>query len=280
MGVYFIGGSMRTGTNLLQRILCGAPTAHERLEEAGFLTGMMENYVAQVGQHPQRTLQYFESMEAVHLFQRRQLLDFFSQVRRRHPEARDLILKKPELTRTFPELAQLLPEARFVVMIRDPRDTLASMISVGRKQAEAGKVSLLTRIGRDIPRLCAHFNSFYERLWPALTRPEIARRTFLMRYEDLVSEPARAVGDLARFTGLALSPDALADQGEKADTGPTPYRTELTGGEISAQRVARYKAELSREEQAQVTSALRELCVAFKYPLERGPEGADASLPA
>ena len=36
MGVYFIGGSMRTGTNLLQRILCGAPTAHERLEEAGF----------------------------------------------------------------------------------------------------------------------------------------------------------------------------------------------------------------------------------------------------
>src|SRR3546814_20373507 len=69
------------------------------------------------------------------------------------PEA--LVLKSPELSTYFPHAADLFPEARFVISVRDPKDTIASMIEVGERHRRSGLNSFLAAPGRnsnDLPK--------------------------------------------------------------------------------------------------------------------------------
>src|SRR3546814_5975830 len=67
------------------------------------------------------------------------------------PEA--LVLKSPELSTYFPHAADLFPEARFVISVRDPKDTIASMIEVGERHRRSGVNSFLAAAGRNIDAL-------------------------------------------------------------------------------------------------------------------------------
>ena len=72
-----------------------------------------------------------------------------------------LVLKNPEMTPLFAEVRELVYEARFLVVIRDPRDTIASILEVAKKQAQAGQTSNFTNIGRDMRRLSQLYNAYY-----------------------------------------------------------------------------------------------------------------------
>src|SRR3546814_15733803 len=84
-----------------------------------------------------------------------------------------LVLKSPELATYFPHAAVLLPAARFVISVRDPKDTIASMIEVGEKHRQRRANSFLAGAGR---RINAHFPAsrmFFLPVFKHLHTPEI-----------------------------------------------------------------------------------------------------------
>jgi hypothetical protein len=90
----------------------------------------------------------------------------------------------------FAPLARAYPDARFVVIQRDPRAVMASMSALAKKDPsqKAHTLSFLRHW-----RKYAAFISHY------LSHPLLAGRMHLLKYEDLVSEPEKSVLGLCEF---------------------------------------------------------------------------------
>lgn len=106
--------------------------------------------------------------------------------------------KTPRNEREAGALLRAFPEARFVHLVREPGATLASLLEI-RRRAGLGDADRALR-ARDIAR------SF----GLALSNPRrLGDRYLVLRFEDLVSRPDRAVERVATFLGIAPD-DVLA----------------------------------------------------------------------
>jgi hypothetical protein len=89
-----------------------------------------------------------------------------------------LAIKDPLLTPHFHHLAEMLPEARFLVATRDPRDAVLSRLDVARRLAGAPPTS------EDIEEACSQYNFCYEGILSHLS--SFDERLMFVRYEQLV----------------------------------------------------------------------------------------------
>lgn len=261
----FVGGAQRSGTTLLQRLLCQDPRANPMLGEAKYLRNLLAAYRQACLNFEAETCFYFPDRDALRLFHVGIVEQLLARTRSLYPGTGALVLKEPHLTLYFPELAELLARARFLLIVRDPRDAVASMIRVGERLAAGGADDVFVRLfaGRDMAALGRHYLSFY---MPALSAAALAGRLLLLRYEDLVADPGAVVARAAAFAGLdahAIDP-ARRDEGEALEARrQSPYKrawlTDLDAAPVSAERIGAYRGVLSEQE----ARALGTACAAF-----------------
>lgn len=252
----FIGGGMRTGTTLLQRILCSTPGTNPLIAECQYLTAVMDQYAGMNAGFDVFLADYFESPQAFAVHVRARVEEVLRITAERYRPARVLVLKSPELTRHFAKLAAWFPPARFIVMLRDPRDAIASMLDVAERHRESGQPSALAGYGRDMAKFVALFRSYYKPL--ARDWDRLRERMLLVRYEDLVQDPDAALRLLAGFTGIELGSRHLApNQGrvskQFAKSGQRNvfvrgFVTPLYSETLQASRVGRHRERLSADE--------------------------------
>jgi hypothetical protein len=101
-------------------------------------------------------------------------------------------------------LARAYPRAKFIVIMRDPRAVVASMHKLAEKDAtqRAHTLSYL-RHWRKCAAFCTHYDSL----------PLLSGRFQVVRYEDLVSEPARTARVLCDFLSLEFVPGMEQTEG-------------------------------------------------------------------
>ncbi|MGH2698219.1 MAG: sulfotransferase family protein, partial [Actinomycetota bacterium] len=106
-------------------------------------------------------------------------------------------------------IARVIPDSRFVVAVRDPRDILASK--------KVRRAAIWTDKYRREERAYKSLIKSYDPVWDALSWRAAARagvaaeqahpdRVMTIRYEDLVSQPTAVVGSLCDFLGLDFKP--------------------------------------------------------------------------
>lgn len=273
MTTFFIGGCMRTGTTLLNSILCSDTATNPVIGEVQYLTHLMQHY--RWGQRNFRLYlkDTFEDGEDFKTFTGDWLKDYLRRTQERWQPCQHLVLKNPELVHYFPGLSQLAEGAKFFLTVRDPRDTVVSMRAVASKQRDKGISSTLTKMNDDARQLSRHYLSYYHRLLQG-DLDILQSCLFLVRYEDLVTQTGQVVEQMRDFTGLALADYDPGSEWERsaedydqrrADPDRAPWTTELHGKAVSDSQIGKFREILSPEDIAIIEEECQAVMRPFKY---------------
>ena len=270
---------MRTGTTLLTSILSSDPSTNTMIAEVQYLAQMLGSYRWGKNYFAEFLSDTFETPDDFKQFNRQYVGDYLKRTRDRFSPCEHLVLKTPRMTRLFPEVFELIDNVRFVVIIRDPRDTITSMMEVARKQRDAGQRIILDISRMDLKSMIIDYRSSYEWLFRNdLT--DLKRATMLLRYEDLVLNFSDTVGKISQFTDLRLTdfdPNANWQRTtidyEQVRNNPilAPWGTEVWGKPVSSERIGRFRARLTHDQVAFIEYECANLLRHFGYQATTGP---------
>jgi hypothetical protein len=185
--------------------------------------------------------------------------------------------KTPENVLSFMDLAELLPEAHFVHVVRDPRGVVNSLLKVGRRARRKGL--------RSAPQTASlrgaieHTRKCVRAGFAAAAKTP--HRIHTLVYEKLVSAPEQETRALCAFLGMEWSdqmirPSAHRFPGEWALTvgsdevwyTPEEYRRDPESGSVET-----WRDELTRLQQAAITRAFGDMSEYQRlgYVLEASP---------
>lgn len=254
MAWIFVGGSQRSGTSLLQQLLCQPPLTNPYVYECAYLHRLVAAYEDVRNNFSRNHQCYFNGEEGFRTFHSLLVRAFLEHSIRHLNAESHLVLKEPHLTALWPYLYELVPDAIFLMIVRDPRDTIASMVTVGEKQKRLGQSYFFA--DRDIPAMCRHMMSF---CLPALsvTDPDFRRRLAVVLYEELVQQPEKVLGQISGFTGIDFVSGATTNEPRSGIVDEDwnrrsklyfPWVTEVSGKAVSESRVGSWKSVLTDEE--------------------------------
>jgi hypothetical protein len=222
-GLAFVGGQGKSGTTWVERLLDSHPDA-ACLGEGHFAAGLgrrlyaaLEEYNRLVVSNNARfaELEDFPAMdgEAMADLVRVALMLQFAQIAQRRPGARVVAVRTPSELDWLRQLAQLVPNAVFVHVLRDPRDVAVSLWFHGERLARGSMVRehgtparLATRL---VPGWARHVLNVRQ------AAADASARLHEVRYERLIQDgPVEAA---ALFEALGLdSSDARVAQALEA----------------------------------------------------------------
>jgi hypothetical protein len=177
------------------------------------------------------------------------------------PAARHYVEKaQPDRVRSSAEVMEELdPRTREILLVRDLRDTLCSMRSYAAKSGAPfgppGDPSVeeqLRWLRHTSGRLLADY---------ADRRREAA---YLLRYEDLIAEPAATITSVLRFAALDAAPETVALMLAALDAHPDMRDAHVTSTS-PAESVGRWRRELTPAQQALAEELLRPQLDALGY---------------
>jgi hypothetical protein len=260
---YFVVGAPRTGTTILHALICTDESVNDYIAEASYFTALLPPFTVGWNNFDPHTYAYFSGGRPEFARYHSQLLravlhDVWEHVGR----PKKLALKDPVLSRHMGNLAQLLPESKYVLSIRDARDAIASRVTVMRKGKPDAAVS-----EQDVIRVCQEFNASY---LPLLKAPDIfSGRALVVAYEGL--SRSGNLKPVDSFMGITCQPDRvwksnLTDINDTANK--TEWRTEQYGRPLNADSIGNYASILAPQQVQTVLDQCGPLMQQLGMPLD------------
>jgi len=269
MSQILVAGPRRTGTSLLTSVLCSDASANPMVAEAQILTRVVEAYRWGRLRFQLFGKSYFDDPEAYRQHFATMAASFVRHVQERFAPIAHVVLKNPEFSLVIDDLCALLPEAKVIVCMRDPRDQVVSEFETGLRQLEAGMTNDAVK-NRDMAALARLFCEYGDPLMRAAARaPD---RFLFVRYEDLMSCTEQTLQALRAFTGMTFPDfDRNADwarvQVDFDDYQGVPAMTPQFGREFDPNRIGRYRAVLRDAEIDTIESICRPYFERFGYEM-------------
>ncbi len=260
----FVGGAARSGTTLVQKILC----AHSQIAggpEFDQLVPLMQMYDRM--RQPVRLDRQAWYYSAAGLADRtRQFVSsLFDGVREKHPQVEIISEKTPSNIAVAGTLLELFPDSRFVHVLRDGRDMLLSHKKVKERfLQEKGAAAKPWLADFDQKVLTGHWKDNVEqaRRIEQLAPESIRQRFLTIKYEELVAEPVAQIQRLCNHVGITPEPLMLTPEkvdptvtGQIANIDNVWYTQAQFSQEFNTNSIGKWKQGLSWWEQ--LTANLR-----------------------
>lgn len=235
----FIGGYARTGTTLIQGIICSDEKAFPVTKESSYFRCLISPYEYGKRIWGIHTNDYFDTLYDFKKFHKELINKYLNHIRDRWGHDKQIVQKEPTMTLYFPEILELVENSLFIVMIRDPRDTISSQIV--RHTESIGE-----NYKRNVQGLLNEYFNRYNRL---LTNKQIFDNQLLfVQYEQLINQTDLVLDRLRKFTGLKLAIDPREDTwAAKRDLNNESY-SPLDGKPLSNKSIGNYKNILTDQE--------------------------------
>lgn len=273
--VLLIGGAMRSGTTVIHRALCTAENSNPYISESWFLSDIMRLYRWNLTRYDVRHADQFGHVrnfrELIWLNVRQYILTV--SVKYNDPEL--LILKHPELTYYFHELAEHFPNFRFIVIVRDPRDVIASIMEVAKRHHQSKIASPQTAL-KNIRQYCESYFAYYANVFNHAE--SFGNRLIFIKYEDFMQEPGRELARISQFSGARYDQDRAMDflpehaaaanfdkDAREQDPFSGAFWSDAYTQPISTERIARYKNTLSDAQVEEIEQHLHHFGKRFAY---------------
>lgn len=195
----FIGGMPRTGTTLVSAMVSTSKECNSFLPEFHYVMFLMEALAKGIAEFNSSPFCFKskDQMISTHMdFVRDVLLNAWEVLGR--PSR--LVLKHPSITPMFGLIAKEIVEAKFIVIIRDSRDTISSMISAIKKLKGPGYI----HSEQDIEAFITGYNNYYKSI---IMRSDttLSQNLLALRYESVVSGKYSDIGDFLGVRDIDLS---------------------------------------------------------------------------
>jgi hypothetical protein len=225
--VVICSGVARSGTTLLLQVLSTAAGANPPGPEFTRLQQVMR--VAEVAKSMNLDMKY---LRRKHLRQelQRQLRIFW----RKQGKPKLLVGKDPLLTNSIVKFVKLMPDVKNVISLRDPRDTVCSMLTVRGKMLADPQCqrNFITNMDE---RAIVEYVMYRSRMILAISnRPNV----YVARYERLVALDPAFRRELSNFVGQEISfetPDVTHRFDPKSH-----FHTEVLGQKPTTSRIGRH----------------------------------------
>lgn len=206
--IVFICGALRSGTTLLRLMVDG----HPDVDNPGEMDFLFEPPLARDGSPDMNAYRVELSLNRVFVSRQMkfrdslgyadQVRDFIGQLRR--PGKRLTI----NVHRHFDRIPEIFPDARYVHLVRDPRDAAKSAIAMGWAGNVFHGVDHWINSEKDFERLAAKTP---------------ADRIFRLKNEDLIRDPRRWLTRLCDFLGVSYD-DEMLNYPVRSTYGPPDIR--------------------------------------------------------
>ncbi len=265
-GMIFVGGAPRSGTTLMQRVM----SAHDDVfagPEFDFIpsivVGLRDSMLRSIRSGRINAIVDEDTVDkAIQNF----VCTMFEE--RLTKSGKSFFCEKtPANATVFPELEKIFPDARHIMMVRDPRDIVNSMKTVRERFLAKGEKP--PRFTRSIAASVQIINEYYG---SGLIAAEKSDKVLLVYYEDLVSNPEREIRRVCDHAGLSYQ-SGMLDIEDKvlADSdlgGEHFYSYESLRQPIQTSGVVSKTFLLSAEDVALVERFTTEIAALDRYELQ------------
>lgn len=144
--------------------------------------------------------------------------------------------KTPQHWKSVDRIGSLFPEARFIHLVRDPRDVVAGLLEMDWWPNKSCR------------RTANHWRKAIDVALSCVERD--ATRHMVVRYEDLIDRPETVLRAVGRFVGCGFDPAMLDHRASAAGAfrdGEGSYKGRTLGA-IDRSRIGRYRSKLSGSE--------------------------------
>lgn len=195
--IIFIGGAPRSGTTLVQRIVASHSSVFGGPEFDLIPSVMKLRNMFHASVDAGRTSVYLNHDDVDAIF-RGFIESAFQKTMQANPGKQYLSEKTPANVEVFDEIAETFPQAKLIVVVRDPRAIVASMLEVGERfRNEAHRPTDFTRNARRATR-------YINKLWNVAAQVIGKENVHVVFYEDVVLNPNVFIPDLANKLGLVF----------------------------------------------------------------------------
>ncbi|MBL29477.1 MAG: hypothetical protein CMM50_18255 [Rhodospirillaceae bacterium] len=264
----FVVGCQRSGTTLMGQILGAHPSALLADEKDRLYASMEAIFNAS----DDRTRN-----DLIAVLCARAMGKYRSTERRSQSDVRSLVLQAPNLTWSHVEIARCLPGARVVYMQRDPRAVVASMQRLSNVPFVDNQIRFFRKTGfipRDFPEewemlISDGTDEAVKMALVAKIKMSLVDRferaglpAHIVKYEDLVSEPATTVR--RTLEALSLPFDEACLTHDRLLQGYGPGNTDRMRP-IDAASVSAWRECLTTETEEAIWAAVGSFCTSLGY---------------
>jgi hypothetical protein len=273
--VLMVGGAMRSGTTVIHRALCTASNSNPYISESWFLHDLMNLFQWNVQRFEVRHQDQFGSLDELARLIQLNLRYYTDMVSARYGNPEVLIFKHPELTGHFTTLRQLAPGMRFLVIVRDPRDVIASIRKVNARHIASGVWSPHAKL-KTMQQFCDYYYAYFDNV--LAKRDEFGQRLMFVRYEDVVTRPVEIFKKISAFSGARYEGDVMtrftAEHAESnnfnkdlrlKDPLSGAFWSEQYTKDLTPDSIGNYTQTLSATEVSEVQSRLAAFGKSFGY---------------
>jgi hypothetical protein len=191
----FVGGSPRSGTTLIQRILDCHPEIYGG-PEFDFVPSIVDLFQNMRNSIRSGRIDAFLNEKGLaHAF--RSFLIALLSPKLQAEEVSYLSEKTPSNVLAFPWLEECVPESKKILVLRDPRDVIDSMLEVGRR--ERRRTGRASGFVRDMVAAVDYMNQCLE---AGVAVTESSPNSLVVYYEDVVLHPLGVANRMYRFIGV------------------------------------------------------------------------------
>jgi Sulfotransferase family len=158
--------------------------------------------------------------------------------------------------------AEMFPESRFIVMTRDPRDVVRSLLTSRWLHPREGKPLAYTQDAHAAAKFWLDFTRTAVERAPPLTA---ADRLLFMRYEDLCRNPVGVLAELAHFLGVPKLHPAIEASSFSGAAAVGMVAPALRAGPIDQRSIGLWRTTLTANQCSQIDAVTRGLRVSLGY---------------